>query len=82
MRRSIQPREPSPELQAKIVNARTAIASQTPRFIKCPYCQRNAIVVFEDTRGHVQTKCKACGRETVFDVVNMRRIYHLKSKVR
>lgn len=31
------------------------------------------------TRGHVQAKCKLCGRETVFDVLSMRRLLlHLK----
>lgn len=73
MKRTINFQEPSQELQAKIVQARVAIAGQKQRYIKCPYCKRNAIVVFEDTRGHVQTKCKACGHETVFDVMNMRR---------
>lgn len=38
------------------------------------YCGHNSIAVFEDTRGHVQAKCKACGRETVFDVLSMRRL--------
>ena len=28
----------------------------------------------EDTRGHVESKCKKCGRITVFDVLNMRRL--------
>lgn len=73
MNRTPQIHEPSQELQAKIVRARNAIAGQKMRYIKCPYCKRNSIVVFEDTRGHVQTKCKACGRETVFDVLSMRR---------
>ena len=34
----------------------------------------NAIAVYEDTRGHVESKCKKCGRITVFDVLNMRRL--------
>lgn len=41
---------------------------------KCPYCKHNSIIVFEDTRGHVQAKCKVCGRETVFDVLSMRKL--------
>ena len=83
MRRSISIQEPSQELQAKIAQARIAIAGQKTRTIKCPYCKRNAIVVFEDTRGQVQTKCKACGHETVFDVASMRRIYHhLRVRIR
>lgn len=43
-------------------------------YIKCPYCQHNSIVVYEDTRGHVETKCKKCGKITVFDVLSMRKI--------
>ena len=42
------------------------------------YCRHNSIIVFEDTRGHVQTKCKACGRETVFNVLEMRRLRRLQ----
>ena len=65
---------PTPEMQYKIIKARNAIASQKTRCIKCPYCSHNAIIVFEDTRGHVQTKCKRCGKEVVFDVLSMRRV--------
>lgn len=74
MSRAVHIAEPSPEMMAKIRTARNAIATQRTRTIKCPYCKKNAIIVFEDTRGHVQTKCKACGHETVFDVLNMRRV--------
>lgn len=74
MRKNIRISEPSPEMMGKIIRARQAIAEQKPRFIKCPYCQHNSIVVYEDTRGHVETKCKKCGKVTVFDVMNMRRI--------
>jgi len=74
MKRDIRIVEPSPEMQFKIKRARHAISSQKKRLIKCPYCRHNSIVVFEDTRGHVQAKCKLCGRETVFDVLSMRRL--------
>lgn len=66
-------------MQDKIKRARKAIAEQEPRVIKCPYCHHNSIVVFSDTRGHVQTKCKVCGKETVFDVLEMRRVRRLHS---
>ena len=68
MSRNIRVSEPSAEMQIKIIRAKDAIASQKPRIVRCPYCRHNSIIVFEDTRGHVQTKCKACGRETVFNV--------------
>lgn len=74
MAKDIRVTEPSLEMQEKIKLARHAIASQKTRMVKCPYCQHNTIVVFEDTRGHVQAKCKRCGRETVFDVLSMRRL--------
>ena len=73
MSKNIRMTEPSDEMMAKIRMACNAIASQKPRMVKCPYCKHNSIIVFEDTRGHVQAKCKACGRETVFDVLSMRR---------
>ena len=73
MSKNIRMTEPSAEMLVKIRMARKAIASQKPRMVKCPYCKHNSIIVFEDTRGHVQAKCKACGRETVFDVLSMRR---------
>lgn len=63
MSRNIRVSEPSAEMQIKIIRAKDAIASQKPRTVRCPYCRHNSIIVFEDTRGHVQTKCKACGRE-------------------
>ena len=62
-------------MQMKIRRARIAIASQKRRTMECPYCHHNTIIVFEDTRGHVQAKCKLCGRETVFNVLSMRRLY-------
>ncbi len=74
MRRVIKVIEPSTMVQYKIQRARDAIVGQRKRAIKCPYCGHNSIIVFEDTRGHVQTKCKACGQETVFDVLSMRRL--------
>ena len=68
MKKNIRVTEPSAEMQMKIRRARIAIASQKRRTMECPYCHHNTIIVFEDTRGHVQAKCKLCGRETVFNV--------------
>lgn len=83
MSKNIRISEPSAEMQTKIQKARRAIASQKMRMVKCPYCGHNSIAVFEDTRGHVQAKCKLCGRETVFDVLSMRRLLlHLKLRWR
>lgn len=79
MGRNIRISEPSAEMQSKIIKARRAIAEQQPRSLKCPYCKRNSIIVFGDTRGHVQAKCKYCGKETVFNVVDMRRLRRVKA---
>jgi len=65
---------PSPEMIIKIRRACSAIASQQPRAVECPYCHHKTIVVYEDTRGHVKAKCKACGTETVYNVLSMRRL--------
>ena len=73
MSRDIRISEPSAEMQMKIIQARKAIAQQKPRYLRCPYCQHNALAVYDDTRGHVEAKCKKCGEITVFDVLSMRR---------
>ena len=39
------------------------------RTLKCHYCEHKAIKVFEDSRGHVQAKCKKCGEESIYNVV-------------
>lgn len=74
MKKNIRVSEPSDEMREKIQKARHAISGQKMRMVKCPYCKHNSIAVFEDTRGHVQAKCKVCGRETIYDVLSMRRL--------
>ncbi len=74
MRKSdIRTQKPPPDLDIKIRRAREAIVNQEPRFLKCPYCKHNSLAVYNDARGHVESKCSKCGQITVFDVVNMRR---------
>ena len=46
MSKNIRITEPSQEMLDKIIRAREAIAAQKPRYIKCPYCQHNSIVVY------------------------------------
>ena len=74
MKKNIRISEPSEVMMEKIRKARHAIANQKTRMVKCPFCGHNSIAVFEDTRGHVQAKCKRCGQETVFNVLSMRRL--------
>ena len=52
---------PTPELMAKIRRARDAIAEQKPREVRCPFCGHRLAKIFEDTRGHLETKCAKCG---------------------
>ena len=49
-RASIRVQEPTPELIEKIRRARVAISQQKPRYLKCPYCQHNAIAHRPDSR--------------------------------
>lgn len=56
-RASIRVQEPTPELIEKIRRARVAISQQKPRYLKCPYCQHNAIAVYGQRNvreGHIQ----------------------------
>ena len=73
MRKNIRVTEPSAEMQMKIQMARHAISSQKMRMVKCPYCHHNSIAVFEDTRGHLETKCAKCGKVVLVDLVNTRK---------
>lgn len=51
------------------------------RFARLSADGSNSIVVYEDTRGHIETKCKKCGKVTVFDVLSMRKIvFRLRPK--
>ena len=71
MSRNIRVSEPSAEMQIKIIRAKDAIASQKPRTVRCPYCRHNSIIVFEDTRGHVQTKCEPSKEEVKNDLLSI-----------
>lgn len=80
--RKIVARTPSPEMQEKMKKAVRAVRDQKKRVIRCPYCQHSGIVIFEDTRGHIQTKCTCCKKEVVVDVMNMRRLRGLSEYAR
>ena len=69
----VKVREIPEDLSAKLDEALEAIRGQKKRFIKCPFCQRNTIAVFDDARGHVEAKCPRCGRISVFDTFRMHR---------
>lgn len=69
MSKRIHIKEPSADVMQIIWRSMLAISEQKPRIIKCHYCHHTAIVVFDDTRGHIQSKCKLCGKENIFEVV-------------
>ncbi len=58
---------PEPVL-AKIRRHSEGTDKLNTRALECHYCQHKSIIVFEDSTGHVQTKCKNCGRESVYNV--------------
>ncbi len=73
-RKTVAVTEPPDELRLRIIKARQDISSQNRRFLYCPYCRHKMLAVFEDTRGHVETKCIRCGRTTAYNVLDTRRI--------
>ncbi len=64
---------PSSDMMVKIIAAVNAVSNQKERKVRCPVCKHNTIIVYDDTRGHVKTKCKRCNNEVVIDVLNMRK---------
>lgn len=43
-------------------------ASPLNRDLRCPHCRHLILIASADARGHIQTKCKACKREILFDL--------------
>ena len=78
MSRNIRVSEPSAEMQIKIIRAKDAIASQKPRIVRCPYCRHNSIIVFEDTRGHVQPNVRPADARPSSMFLEMRRLRRLQ----
>ena len=59
----------SDELLAKVRRHKDGSENLKSRAMPCHYCNRKAIIVFDDSQGHVQAKCKYCGRESIYNVV-------------
>lgn len=59
----------SDEILEKIRKNSAGTKSLKTRNLKCPYCNHLSIVVFEDSRGHVQAKCRKCGKESIYNVM-------------
>ena len=59
----------SPDVLAKIKRLKNEVEGMETKNLNCPYCNHRAFVVYEDARGHLQSKCKKCGQEAIFNVV-------------
>ncbi len=47
-------------------------------YIPCPRCHHKLFAVYDDTSGHIETKCKKCGQVTAFHILNTQpNGYHL-----
>ena len=44
------------------------------RHMKCHHCEHNSIVVFENSTGYIQIKCKKCGAEGIYNLMLRRNI--------
>jgi hypothetical protein len=59
----------SDDVLEKVRKHTIGIENQKTRVLKCHFCGHKAIKVFEDSRGHVQAKCKKCNCESIYNVV-------------
>jgi len=57
------------EVLAKVRRHADGTNGLKTRVLVCHYCEHKAIIVFEDSRGHVKAKCKKCNRESIYNVV-------------
>jgi len=59
----------SEEVLAKVRKHTSGTEGQKTRMMRCHYCEHKAVKVFEDAKGHIETKCKKCGEIAVYNVV-------------
>jgi ribosomal protein S27E len=59
----------SEEMLAKIRRHSAGTEDKSTRALNCHYCEHKTIIVYEDSQGHVQAKCKKCGCEAVYNLV-------------
>ena len=65
------------EVLAKIRKHAQGAEGLNTRVQSCHYCGHKTIIIYEDARGHVQAKCKHCGKESLYNVLLRRnRPYH------
>jgi transcription elongation factor Elf1 len=41
----------------------------TSRALDCHFCKHVTIIVYEDSSGYVQAKCKKCGEESLYNLM-------------
>ena len=56
------------EILAKLRKHSAGSESKKSRSVGCFYCGHMIIVVYEDSKGHIQAKCKKCRREAIYNV--------------
>ena len=61
------------ELQTKIQKHAAGAENLGSRKLPCHYCEHKAIIIYEDSQGHIGVKCRKCGKEGVYNVRLRRR---------
>lgn len=68
MNRGLYTNTPSVAVQVDIRPAQEGLYRQRDRYIQCPHCHHKLFAVYNDTSGHIATKCKKCGQITAFHI--------------
>ena len=56
------------EMIAHIRRHKAGADNLRPRAIGCHYCKHKAVIIYGDSNGHIQTKCKKCGKESIYNL--------------
>ena len=56
------------EILAKIQKHSAGTDNLESRAIGCHYCRHKTIIVYENSRGHINAKCKKCQRAAIYNV--------------
>ena len=58
----------SESVLAKIRKHSTGTETLKTRALTCHFCEHKAVIVYEDSRGHIQTKCQKCRKQSIHNV--------------
>jgi len=61
------------EVLARIRRHSAGVEDKKSRAIGCHYCGHKTIMVYEDSTGYVNAKCKKCRRNAIYNVALRRR---------